>query len=112
VLERHPDLRLVLAHLGGAAWRDVAEVAPAFPSVRFDLSEIVSWNGRAPGAPGHDELARLIRAIGAGRVLMGSDFPWYEPGDVIAAVEELPGLGAAECAAILGENAAELLGLA
>ena len=112
VLERHPDLQLVLAHLGGAAWRDVAELATAFPSVRFDLSEIVSWTGRAPGAPTREELADLIRTIGAERVLMGSDFPWYEPGDVIAAVEELPGLGAAEREAILGGNAAALLGLA
>lgn len=111
VLERHPDLRLVLAHLGGAAWRDVVELAMAFPSVRFDLSEIASWSGRAPGAPTPDELAGLIRTIGAERVLLGSDFPWYEPGDVIAAVEELPGLGEGERGAILGENAAALLGL-
>lgn len=111
VLERHPDLRLVLAHLGGAAWRDVAELASAFPAARFDLSEIVSWNGHAPGAPGREELAGLIRAIGPDRVLLGSDFPWYEPGDVIAAVEELPGIGTAECEAICGGNAAELLGM-
>ncbi|MBS1893552.1 MAG: amidohydrolase family protein [Actinobacteria bacterium] len=111
VLERHPDLPLVLAHLGGAAWRDAIEVATAFPSVRFDLSEIVSWTGIAPGAPDRDELGGLIRGIGAERVLLGSDFPWYEPGDVIAAVEELPGLGEPERAAILGENAAALLGM-
>jgi predicted TIM-barrel fold metal-dependent hydrolase len=111
VLERHPDLPLVLAHLGGAAWREVTELAAAFPSARFDLSEIVSWSGRAPGAPTAVELSALIRAIGADRILMGSDFPWYEPGDVAAAVEELPDLGAEERAAILGGNAAELLGL-
>jgi predicted TIM-barrel fold metal-dependent hydrolase len=111
VLERHPNLPLVLAHLGGAAWRQVAEVAHAYPSVRFDLSEIVSWGGRAPGAPSREELSALIGEIGADRVLMGSDFPWYEPREVIADVEDLPGLGPAERAAILGENAAELLGV-
>jgi predicted TIM-barrel fold metal-dependent hydrolase len=111
VLERHPELPLVLAHLGGAAWREVAELVMAFPAVRFDLSEIVSWSGHAPGAPSREELAGLIRAIGAERVLLGSDFPWYEPGDAIAAVEELPGLGAAEREAILGANALELLGM-
>jgi predicted TIM-barrel fold metal-dependent hydrolase len=111
VLERHPDLPLVLAHLGGAAWREVAKLAAAFPSARFDLSEIVSWSGRAPGAPTAFELSALIGTIGADRILMGSDFPWYEPGDVAAAVEALPDLGAEERAAILGGNAAEQLGL-
>ena len=108
VLERHPGLPLVLAHLGGAAWREVSELAQAFPSARFDLSEIVSWSGRAPGAPFPAELSALIGAIGAERVLMGSDFPWYEPADVVAAVEALPGLGAEERAAILGGNAARI----
>jgi uncharacterized protein len=111
VLERHPGLPLVLAHLGGAAWREVAELALAFPSARFDLSEIVSWSGHAPGAPSPTELSALVREIGAERVLLGSDFPWYEPGDVAAAVEALPDLGDEERAAILGGNAAALLGL-
>jgi uncharacterized protein len=111
VLERHPGLPLVLAHLGGAAWREVVELAMAFPSVRFDLSEIASWSGHADGAPTPVELSALIGAIGTGRVLMGSDFPWYEPGDVVAVVESLPGLGDEERAAILGGNAAALLGL-
>lgn len=109
VLERHPDLPLVLAHLGGAAWREIAELANAYPTAWFDLSEIVSWSGHAPGAPGREELSALLGEIGADRVLMGSDFPWYEPGDVVAAVEDLPGLGDGERAAILGENAARLL---
>jgi len=111
VLERHPGLPLVLAHLGGAAWREVAELALAFPSARFDLSEIVSWSGHAPGAPTPAELTALIREIGPERVLMGSDFPWYEPGAVVAAVEALPDLGPEERAAILGGNAAALLSL-
>jgi hypothetical protein len=111
VLERHPGLPLVLAHLGGAAWREVAELALAFPAARFDLSEIVSWSGHAPGAPTPAELSALIGAVGPERVLMGSDFPWYEPGSVVAAVEALPGLGDEARAAILGGNAAELLGL-
>ncbi len=112
VLERHPDLPLVLAHLGGAAWPDIVELALAFPRARFDLSEIVSWSGRSPGAPTPEQLSALIAEIGPERVLLGSDYPWYEPGDVVAAVESLPGLGPEARAAILGGNAARLLGLA
>lgn len=109
VLERHPDLPLVLAHLGGAAWRETAAFAAAFPRARFDLSEIVAWTG-APHAPSAVELVALIREIGPERVLMGSDFPWYEPAQTVAQVEALPGLGDEERAAILGANAAALLG--
>ena len=110
VLEREPQLPLVLAHLGGAAWRQTAAFAAAFPAARFDLSEIVAWTG-APQAPTAAELVALIRAIGPERVLLGSDFPWYEPADTVAQVGELPGLGEAEREAILGANAAALLGL-
>ena len=110
VAERFPRLPLVLAHLGGGAWRDVPAFAAAHPGVRFDLSEIVSWTGSERG-PAVEELGALIRTVGAQRVLMGSDFPWYDPADVIARVRALPGLGEGETAAILGGNAAELLGL-
>jgi predicted TIM-barrel fold metal-dependent hydrolase len=110
VLERQPELPLVLAHLGGAAWRETAAFAAAYPAARFDLSEIVAWTG-APHAPSPAEFVELIRAIGPERVLLGSDFPWYEPADTVAQVIDLPGLGAAEREAILGGNAAVLLGL-
>jgi hypothetical protein len=110
VLERFRRLPLVLAHLGGAAWRDTAALAHAHPQVRFDLSEIISWTGSEHG-PGDDELVRLIREVGADRVMMGSDFPWYEPLAVIELVHGLPGLSAEERARILGGNAAALLDL-
>jgi uncharacterized protein len=108
VAEAFPGLPLVLAHLGGGAWRDVAAFAHAYPRVRFDLSEIVSWTGSEVG-PSADELVALIREIGVERVLMGSDFPWYEPSDVVAAVLELPGLGEEERALLMGGNAAALV---
>jgi hypothetical protein len=38
VLHRWPTLRLVLAHLGGAAWHETAAFAADFPQVTFDLS--------------------------------------------------------------------------
>lgn len=47
-------------------------------------------------------------AIGHRRVLLGSDFPWYDPADTVAEVERLPGLSDEQLAAILGENAARL----
>ena len=78
----------------------------------FDLSEIVIWSG-APLAPDPAQIVALVREIGVERVVLGSDFPWYTPGETARIVEEeLPGLSATEKALILGGNAARLLRLA
>lgn len=105
VLAAFPGLRIVLAHLGGAAWRHTTGVAREFPHVRWDLCEIIE-SLAAPNAPTAEELVSLIHEIGPERVLMGSDFPWYDMGHTIALVDELPGLSRGERDAILGENAA------
>lgn len=110
VLQRFPQLRLVLAHLGGGAWRHVERFARDFPNAYFDCSEILHWTG-ANGAPTPDRLARLIRDIGAQRVLFGSDFPWYDLDTSIELLDRLPRLADEEKAAIAGYNAARLLEL-
>ena len=89
---------------------DTLAVARAFPNVAFDLCEIIEWMG-APHAPSVEELAALIRDIGPERVVLGSDYPWYEPARTAELVLALPGLSQAEKNAILGENAARLFGL-
>jgi predicted TIM-barrel fold metal-dependent hydrolase len=110
VLEAHPRLHLVLAHLGGASWRQVIPFAAAYPSVSFDLCEIIAWTG-APGAPTADELGRLIRNVGSERVLFGTDFPWYELDRTIDHLMSLPHLSDEERLGILGENAIRRIGL-
>jgi predicted TIM-barrel fold metal-dependent hydrolase len=110
VLREFPDLRVLLAHLGGGKWRETLAVAEAFPNVAFDLCEIIDWAG-APNAPTTEELARLIREIGPERVVLGSDYPWYEPAHTAELVLSLPVLSEAEKDAILGENAARMLHL-
>ena len=110
MLAAFPGLTVLLAHLGGGKWQDTLAVAEAFPNVAFDLCEIIEWAG-APNAPTAEELARLIRNIGADRVVLGSDYPWYEPAHSADLVLSLPLLSQAEKDAILGENAARILGL-
>jgi uncharacterized protein len=110
VLEAFPDLTLVLAHLGGASWEQTAGLARAFPQVTFDLCEIVEWTG-APNAPSREDLARLIRDVGSDRVMLGSDFPWYDLGRTVDLVMDLPFLAIEEREAILGANAARILRL-
>jgi predicted TIM-barrel fold metal-dependent hydrolase len=110
VMERFPDLHLLLAHLGGASWTQVAPFAAAYPTVSFDLCEIIAWTG-APNAPSADELGRLIRGIGAERVLFGTDFPWYELDRTVDQLMALPHLSDEERRGILGENAIRRMGL-
>jgi predicted TIM-barrel fold metal-dependent hydrolase len=110
IAEKLPGLRLVVAHLGGGSWRQTRELADRYPDLRFDLSEIVAWAG-APEAPTETELVRLVRDVGVHRVMFGSDFPWYAPAEMAKAVQALPGLSDGEVAAILGDNAAEFLGV-
>lgn len=110
VLAAFPKLRVVLAHLGGAAWRQSAGVAAHHANAFFDCSEIIDWTG-SPNGPTDVELASLIREIGVDRVMMGSDFPWYDLDQTVERVLELPILSSAEKEAILGTNALRILGL-
>lgn len=117
VLERHPALRIVLAHGGGALGaltgrlRHGARVVPAARGrlsgrledslARFHYDSVL-----------HDPtlLRRLIDDAGPDRVLLGSDRP-FDMGDpdAVASVRSL-GLDAAAEAAVLGGNAMRLLG--
>jgi predicted TIM-barrel fold metal-dependent hydrolase len=101
---------VLLVHLGGGKWQDTLAAAEAFPNVAFDLCEIIEWAG-APNAPTMEELATLIRDIGLERVVLGSDYPWYQPAHTAELVLALPGLSLAEKNAILGDNAARILRL-
>lgn len=110
VLTEFPTLKMILAHLGGGAWRQTMELAAAHPNVLFDSCEIIAWAG-APNAPTQHDLANLISEIGPSRVLMGSDFPWYDLDRTAQQVLALPILSNEEKELILGQNAASLLSL-
>jgi hypothetical protein len=110
MLARHPRLKVILAHLGGGSWQQTLALARAFPEVAFDLCEIIEWTG-APGAPTDEDLARMIREIGPGRVMLGTDFPWYDLDRTVELVMRLPLLATAEKEDILGANAVRILGL-
>lgn len=110
VLRDHPGLTVVLAHLGGGRWRQTADVAAAFPQAVFDLCEVIEWTG-APDAPTDEQLVTLIREVGPDRVVMGSDWPWYDLAHTVERVHDLPRLSDEERDGLLGANAARILGL-
>lgn len=110
VLSAFPQLKLVLAHLGGAAWRQVPAVAADYPHVYFDCCEIIEWLG-ASGAPSREQFVDLVRSIGVRRVMMGSDFPWYDIARTVDLIRALPALDEGEKQSILGDNAARFFDL-
>ncbi len=117
VLERHPGLRVLLAHGGGA-----------LPALRGRLRRAHSFQPQACSRLGespddslrrfyfdtvtHDEsvLRELVALAGADRVLCGSDYPFdmgvERPAEIVRAL----GLAPDEEQAILGGNALRLLG--
>jgi len=100
-----PDLKLVLAHLGGLRMWDAVRdhLLAAGENVYFDTAYVSFYMGG-------EEMAELIRDIGTDRVVFGSDYPWEEPGRAAEIIRDL-GLSEAEEDAIFFSNAAGLLGL-
>lgn len=118
VLDRHPGLEVLLAHGGGAlpALRGRIRHGWSFqPQARARLREDpeVSLRRLYYDTVTHDPdvLRELVAFAGADHVLLGSDYPFdmadARPAETVAAA----GLRPAEEAAVLGGNAARLLGL-
>jgi predicted TIM-barrel fold metal-dependent hydrolase len=85
-------------------WDDVRRhLLSAGENVYFDTAYVSFYTGT-------EEMGELVRDIGPKRVIFGSDYPWEEPG---RAVEIIRGLGLCEMEeqAVLGKNAANLLGM-
>jgi aminocarboxymuconate-semialdehyde decarboxylase len=118
VLERHPGLRILLAHGGGALLALRGRLGRAFDQVpaartRQRQPPAVSLGRFYYDTLTHDEtmLRRLIEDVGVGQVLLGSDRPFdMGSSDPVGKVRAL-GLAPAAEAAILGGNAARLLGI-
>jgi len=89
VLDDFPRLEVIGAHFGGwSVWREALD---ALQGRRIFVD-------------------CLIRGYGAERVLFGSDYPMWDPGEELKHLEQL-GLSACEMDCILYENAERILGL-
>jgi predicted TIM-barrel fold metal-dependent hydrolase len=108
-MEAFPELRIVMAHMGGGSWRQLPAFSEAYPNAYYDICEIIEWTG-ASRAPTDLDLAKLILKVGVERVMMGSDFPWYSIRHTVERVRELPLLTDEQKTLILGGNALEYLG--
>jgi hypothetical protein len=101
VLDAWPELKVILAHLGG--WR-LWEAAAEHIIGRDVYLDTAYTPGHLPNA----EFVELVRAHGVDRVLFGSDAPWADAG---AEIDKLraTGLSLDELDAVLGSNATRLL---
>lgn len=98
-----PGRRVVLAHLGGGL-----PFYAAMPEVRVALANTYVDTGAWPLLYGPEVFPPLLQLIGDDKVLFASDFPLLDQG---AEVERIRRLQLSGEHAILGGNAAWLLGL-
>jgi hypothetical protein len=70
VLESFPDLKIILAHLGGYNTWDDLDMILGYKNAYYDTAMSCEI--------GVKEYERLIERIGIDRVLFGTDFPWYD----------------------------------
>lgn len=97
---RHPDARFLLCHAGG----DTPPLATAAAEAARDLDNV--WF-EFSGLREYWVIERNVRAIGAHRYLMGSDYNLAHPLSYMGAVRGMD-LDEAERSKILGQNALEL----
>ena len=119
VLERHPGLKFVAAHGGGYMGHYPARMDHAY-KVRPECHDHIT---RPPSyymkkiyydtmVFSHEQLEHLVNLWGANHVVIGTDYPYdmgyYKPVDF---VNKTKALTRAQKTAIIGGNAAKLLGL-
>ncbi|WP_371481835.1 amidohydrolase family protein [Kitasatospora sp. NBC_00315] len=110
VLGRHPELPLVVAHMGLPEYGEFLDLAERYPRVRLDTTmAFTAFTERDNPFP-TAELPRL-RAL-QDRILLGTDFPNipYPYADALHALAGL-GLGPEWLRAVCHDNAAGLFGL-
>jgi predicted TIM-barrel fold metal-dependent hydrolase len=125
VLEPRRELRLIVAHLGGSGgygpwtrqvfstlvdWLEERRAAgDPRPRIFFDTSAVIleaESEGVPPTTPEEGvALGRDLRRAGLDRIVLGSDYPVFDPRRTLALLGERAGLSAAEIVAIAANRA-------
>ncbi len=110
LLERHPGLQLVIAHLGMPEYREFLDLAERYERVHLDTTMFATdfTERLMPFDPADRPRLAALRD----KVLLGSDFPSipYPYAHQLAALHRL-GLGEDWLRAVLWENGARLFGV-
>jgi predicted TIM-barrel fold metal-dependent hydrolase len=110
LLRRHPDLVLVVAHLGMNEYHAFADLAEAYSGVHLDTT-MAATDFTERFAPLPDGYVPRLAELSA-KVVLGSDFPNipYAYAHQLEALDRL-GLGDEWLRAVLWENGARLMAL-
>ncbi|CAN5316313.1 hypothetical protein BH10CYA1_BH10CYA1_54740 [soil metagenome] len=98
LIEAFPKCTIVLNHIGWESWRQVLEIAGKYENVMVETS----WQ------PAH-VVRRAVKALGAQRVLFGSDYPMFQQWQALREVRRA--LTASEFEQVASLNAIRLLRL-
>lgn len=116
---RYPNIKIIIAHLGGAMPMLLARLDHMQPLLGSGLAEAPSITARRLwyDTVGHNSIAALRCAcdtLGVDRLVLGSDYPYLREDHYRACVTHIQesGLSTAEASRILEGNAATLLNLA
>ncbi len=114
VLERHPSLNLIIAHLGMPEFAEFLDLAQQFENVYLDTTMVFVdfWEGEDHGLSISDPRTELDRIAELGdKILFGTDFPQipYEYAHQVEVLAELD-LGEDWLRKVLWNNAATLFG--
>ena len=91
-------LTIVGAHMGGwSVWEEACEKLKGLPNLYFDCSSTFRWLGP-------EATKKLILEHGCDRVLFGSDYPMWDPGEELKTFFSM-GLDEKQNKMILSENA-------
>lgn len=99
VAEQYPSVRLILGHACYGAWAEAIALAAEFPNVYLELTAAYHVYGI---------LEWMCREAGSGKVLFGTDYPWFDPFVAIGCVVYAH-IGESEMLDILYHNARRLL---
>jgi len=112
---RYPQVKFVVPHFGAGYFREALMLADLCPNVYLDTSSSNSWM-RYEGLDLRTVFRRALEVVGPRRLLFGTDSSFFPRGwnreifDAQTAILGELGLSDADVRAILGGNAAELLG--
>ncbi len=102
IAKRYGGLKLILGHSIHGEWEEAGAVAAEYGNVYLDLCAVLDERAGI--------LEKLVSAAGSGKILFGTDFPWFNYHYYIAGVAAAE-ISDEDCRNIFYRNAGKLLGI-